>query len=521
MRIVQKKTAEATLRAALARRMRATSGCLYEASVIEALDRIESPGLGTFGVAFVGDRPTLFYDPDTLTAMSEEELDATLKHEVYHLTLYHPARGAMLRQRFRFANADPDEKRLQQRAHALAADYAVNELLKMDVPSIEYPNKHLGYWALPRERNLPGNRTYEEYFRLVLAQLREEAVPNADAPHGTETRVILVAVAVEDRAELAEKSGESAGAGAVPGSSSDSATENELKTALNDMLSNKPKPAPKSASSVESEGAKTETKTKPESEPEADAPPTLLTLSELMNAIELALAFGASAMRGCGKSIPNRYGSVRVIAETPEGVGALLDAMREVVGTGSGGTAATRPSMRSVSRSAAARAQYMRGQESYGPAFARRLPLVPGVFAASTLCAGIILDTSGSMDKRRLGFGIGAVRQVLEELHIAEGAIFECDDREVRVLEISPGIDLPDDIIGRGGTDFDPGLLGVMAWSRRTDTPIDIIVYITDGDARRPTVRVPVPTIWAGVGPCYPVLADVPGNTNVVLSRDC
>lgn len=550
-----KRTAARTLSSALSRRVHASSACVYEACLISSLERVAEPGLGTFAVAFVGARPVLFYDPAVLAEMSERELDVTLMHEVMHLTHHHPARGKMLDTRFGYAAADQRERRLQFRAHMVASDYAINEVLRLHVKEMGYASAPLGYWAFPSERKLPSMLTYEQYFALVLAQLREEqdkrdekGAANADGAskgeagrgaggngsgspggggRGAGTTLVLVGVDMGEPDADAEKRDASGGGDgdAKDGDAKDeaSAPPAALKLARpqnkEDML--------EVADAILILVAKHETEEKERSDKLAQvykdflcAPPPALSMNDMATVVDAMLNAAKQQVQGYGKSLPGVYGKTEVVlSEAPlEGLDGLFEALRQVTATHLGGGYGL--SMRTISRAAAARVRHCVAQASHGAAFALRMPLVPGVGYSASLCIAIVLDTSGSMYQSLLSYGISAVRDVIEELGIQEGVMLECDDRTTNVLRLEPGVELPAHVVGRGGTSFDPGLLGAVQWAADNGVELDAIVYITDGVAPTPVVTVDVPVIWAGVGDAVPVLPGVPGNINVVLGRD-
>lgn len=582
-----------TLENALARLALASSDCVYEATIISSLDRRIVPGLGTMGVEFVGARPTLYYDPDFVSEISDHELKVTLKHEVMHLTLHHQVRGAMIRRRFNFEGSDLREKILQQRAHWLASDWAVNELLLREEPAMGYENKIIGYWALPAEHDLPLLRSYEEYYPMALDLLRKrrERREKEQAEAAKSALVIIVAPAPEDGAGEpqpgGEALGEALGEGAPvliakgpaegggkpsPGSENpDSPTPEEPGAAP--KAGEKPSPEPAEGKDEAKDGAKpdaagdaerpAEEKPKPRARPAnldelLEAAQTIAELvaadekkaaevrelfgedddmlserslhgvldhmpsrDELASVADAIIEAAQQTVRGHGKSVPNVFKKTKVTPrpEPLRGIAGLLAALGDIEPTNP--TSGYLGSMRHVSRPAAARSLYYRNLGGRFAALARRMPLFPGVEnTAPTLTLAIVLDTSGSMTQRMLSYGIAVVRDVMEELGIEEGVLLECDDRTVRAIRLERGVDLPEELVGRGGTNFDPGLAGAMQWARENDVTLDGIVYITDGEASRPQVKVDVPTVWALVG-SHPrkVLDGVPGNTNVILEE--
>jgi predicted metal-dependent peptidase len=538
-----------TLANALARRIHASSACAYEASIISSLDRRMVPGLGTFAVEFVGARPTLYFDPDFMETISDHELDVTLKHEVMHLTLHHPVRGSMLRRRFNFDSADKREKALQQQAHGLAADWAVNELLIIDEPAMAHENKIIGYWALPREHMLPPKLSYEEYFPMALELLREkreqrekEQAEAAAQKIAIQMVVMFLQGAAAEGDMPSEQGGEPGDAGGVvivvPGSPNAGTGEEpaeakgrprprnldellEAAAAIAELVAEEERQAAEASKILGQEDDTSEQTLDAvlSNLPSRDPLPSAGELEAITSSV---LQAADRLVTSWGKSAPNVFHKtkVRLPPEPLRGSEGLIEALRAFMPSNLSAGSAT--SMRSISRPAAARARYYRNLGGAHATLARRTPLFPGVAPlAETLTVAIPLDTSGSMTESMLSYALGVIRDVLEELGITEGVLLECDDRAVRVLRIERGMELPEEVIGRGGTDFDPGLRGAVEWARENGVVLDAIIYVTDGHANRPQVQVDVPTIWARVGKgSKAVLEGVPGNLNVILEED-
>lgn len=507
------KAQQKTLEQALARRVHGSHACAYEAQVILSLDRRPVPGFGTFAVGIVKGRFVLYYDPIYMQSISERELDVTLMHEVMHLTMHHHARGEAVRQRFNFKSADKREKSVQVRAHALAADYAINEILARTETDMRAPGKPIGYWAFPDEYDLPAQRTYEEYFELLLPILRtkrdeREALLRELLNHGGWGGTVLELM-------LYGPPGGERQLGDGPPRNLEELLE--AVDALLDLVE----------ADVQDDSAVLSGPSIPghrgEDDPRhaGDRDPLMLpTEEELAQATEQLLKDADGSLAGQGRSTPGRYQRIH-IAPPPEkltGVDGLLRAMRRAIPSHQGG--GYRTSMRNVNRGMAARAQHARRRGGPLAQFASRMPLVPGYAQQTALCAAIVLDTSVSMSQRSLSYAIGVVRDVMEQLEIAEAALLTVDDRLTSVIKLERGGELPQNLVGGGGTEFDPGLRGAMAWAQEHGFSLDLIVYITDGDASDPEFTVPVPVIWALVGCAYPVLEGVAGHENVFLTKD-
>lgn len=98
----------------------------FYARVAASMKRVEVPGMGTMGVGIRGGRITLFYDPDFVSKISIKFGAFVLEHEVMHVILDHIPRW--LEMLARWAH-DEDQKTKAKVVYNIAMDCAVNDLL--------------------------------------------------------------------------------------------------------------------------------------------------------------------------------------------------------------------------------------------------------------------------------------------------------------------------------------------------------------------------------------------------------
>jgi len=142
----------------------------FDAYVINALERVPVPGMGTFAVGPLGNRYALYYDPNAKEFQSMKELIATLRHEVLHIVLNHAPR---LYQMLQLAETEEARERIHM-VRGIAADAAVNDILREIEPLIADPEKPLGFWVLPENFDLPRKGTYEQYTLPLLQKQRAD-----------------------------------------------------------------------------------------------------------------------------------------------------------------------------------------------------------------------------------------------------------------------------------------------------------------------------------------------------------
>lgn len=140
---------------------------------------------------------------------------------------------------------------------------------------------------------------------------------------------------------------------------------------------------------------------------------------------------------------------------------------------------------------ASVRPTTQRESRRYGSARARwDGPIVPGLRRGRSPAVLIAVDTSGSISNATLTTFFAQVTRIA-----ATGArihVVECDLAVQRDYPWDGKA--PNEVKGRGGTAFDP----VFAWLRGAGRKLHLTgcVYLTDGEAARPTIRPPCPLLW-------------------------
>ena len=149
--------------------------------IINALRRIEVPGMGTFGVSI--DKYgglVLRYDPEVIKKLTFQQVTLVMIHEVYHLALNHIPRF------LRLLDSIPTEAERKKtfRVANIAMDYAVNSLMVRTGECKEEDfktmgtldprtNKHDFAGVFPTDVKLPVGQTFEWYLLELLENLEK------------------------------------------------------------------------------------------------------------------------------------------------------------------------------------------------------------------------------------------------------------------------------------------------------------------------------------------------------------
>jgi hypothetical protein len=121
----------------------------------------------------------------------------------------------------------------------------------------------------------------------------------------------------------------------------------------------------------------------------------------------------------------------------------------------------------------------------------------PGKARDNRFTIAFALDTSGSMGKEELEAALGELLNIIRTEPDSMLHVMYCDaDLHItyRVEEMS---DVDFNIVGRGGTDFNPPFIKVRELLCGDEAP-DVLIYCTDGyaPAPHPDNRVPIPVVW-------------------------
>ena len=142
----------------------------FDAYVINALERVPVPGLGTYMVAPMGHRYVLMYDPQHADKSPMPMLNAIMRHEVLHIILNHTYRALQLAETIE----DPDAKELYWSIKPIAIDMAVDEYVRQSEPKIAAPDRPYGPWILAEDFGLPRDKSFEEYVTLLAPRYRKD-----------------------------------------------------------------------------------------------------------------------------------------------------------------------------------------------------------------------------------------------------------------------------------------------------------------------------------------------------------
>lgn len=151
----------------------------FYARVINALVRVETPGLNTLAVGLdKTGRYVFYYDPDFVRKCTIQELVLSCEHEVYHLLLGHIPRFLELLTGL----TDQAERRKFKSVMNIAVDCATNELMRTE----DGFDKRWGKWfygdeketegrtfLVPENFKLPKGLPYEAYQFMLLRNAKQ------------------------------------------------------------------------------------------------------------------------------------------------------------------------------------------------------------------------------------------------------------------------------------------------------------------------------------------------------------
>lgn len=430
----------------------------FYARVINALVRIEKPGLNTMAVGLDHDsRYVFYYDPEFVKKCPLQELVLSCEHEVYHLILGHIPRYLELLTGL----IDPEERRKFKAVMNIAADCAGNELMRNEKDFDKqwgkyfYGSEETGGRAflVPETFGLSRRLPFEAYQFLLLQNAKKIS---RKIGNGT-----MTAIAVPMP-------------GAGQGQEPQSGQGQNTPQAILDVYFNG---QTRGAHQFWDNG--TADKASDEIQGLADR-----LRQQIKNTIRDAV---------------NEHTKSR--GTLPAGMKELIEALLKP------------PSIPwpEILRNFCVKTRQTKvGRGMSRPN--RRMYGIPDVMPFPgrardrkfTIC--FALDTSGSMstDDCRLG--------LVELCHLAKADqdvtvhVLYCDATITKVYKVESVDDVDFTITGRGGTDFNP-IFAKVQEMQRTDNAVDILIVGTDGYAPAPDVqnRVPIPVVWllvpTGVNP--------------------
>jgi predicted metal-dependent peptidase len=438
-------------------------------AAILSLVPVERRGLGTLAVDA---HWRLYFDPDYLASVNDDCAALIILHEVSHLLLRHHERGRSV---------------TQWELWNIATDCSINERLQAEGNAVP-PD-----WLLPARLELPSNQTAEQYFRALKDRQDEEhraAPPPSDKAGKQDQPTDSGADSVADNQRGASPQdqaaqGEAATKGGSPGAGAGSAPTNagEGETPCDAV-----KPGT-SGSCADGRQRPWESPAPCDDAPDESLPPAMpkheqeLLIRDVAERIAKAAGTGAGSWAGWAKEILSPRIDPRAL---------LVAAVRKAVEQMSGGhddTSYRRPSRRpSVG----------------GVIRPSRVAIVPRIL--------LIVDSSGSMSDRDLGYALGLIGKVLAGFRLRDGVQVMVGDAAVQSYE---KVFDPKRLNVRGGGGTDMSKL-VVAASELNPKP-QLIVVATDGCTDWPRTNVGVPVVACLTR--QSTLSRVPGwITSIVLA---
>lgn len=416
----------------------------FYARVINALVRVESPGLQTLAVGLdQAGRYVFYYDPDFVRKCSLQELVLSCEHEVYHLILGHiPRYLEMLT-----GLVDPEERRKFKAVMNIAMDCATNSLMRNE-PDFK---KRWGRWfygnkedtdertfLVPETFKLPEDQPYEAYQFLLLRNAKKIS---SQLPGGGMMSSIVVPTAGQG------KDGEES-----PHAVLDNYFQGQTRGAHQFWDTGVDQKA-----SDEIQGM-------------------------------------ADKLRQQVKGVLQQ-----AVTEHTKSRGTIPAGMKELV------EALLKPPTvpwPEVLRNFCVKTQQTKiGRGMSRPN--RRMYGIPGVLPFPGRARDrkytiyFVLDSSGSMSKEDCEIGLNELCHLAKADSDITIYVMYCDTRIGKLYKVQTVDDVDWEIVGRGGTDFNAPFQKIQALLR-SDKAGDLLVYATDGYAPDPAPenRVPIPVVW-------------------------
>ena len=468
----------------------------FYARVLSTLDRYNAPGFGTMGVALKKGRYILLYDPQFVARVSYKELCATCEHEVLHIVLEHIPRYLRL---FRLHQGSTNEP-MMEIVRNLAQDLAANELLARNYPGVRnIESKPLGQWVVPHgfQPVLPDDLSMETYQELLLIHLKNKLKAPA-------SEMLKLAK------QMLEKSGQSA------------------QNTLNPGQQGQGDPTPGDGQQGEGGGQPSPEELQQQCD---DLDPVD---QELLKMLLSAMATHAQWGAGDPETAADAEAAAHQAAEHGrEVMKNALTNQKKLRGTIPGymeelirgmltppvvpwtqflhnviqKTRQTKKQrgMTRPSKVLSAMQKYVTlhaDDESAGIQKMKallqmkRMSVFPGTKHINKYTLFVAIDTSGSMGSEELKLAITELQHIQKADSDIRICVLYVDTRICTEYWIGPNDELQYQLTGRGGTDFDPVFEYVQERQNDLEKAPDLLVYITDGWAPAPTVRIAIPTVW-------------------------
>ena len=506
----------------------------FYARVISGVDRVAVRGIGTMGITARRGKYLMMYDPAFAASVCQEELFATVEHEVLHIMLHHIPRYLALAGR-----ASGEDAYLHKIVSNLAMDLADNQLLIASWPRMRNPDKPLGYWVLPEGFNphLPKDMSFEVYQMLLFDTLKKRMTASPKQMYQ------MASAMLKNTMEKAQK---------ALSQLNQQQNENSSAKGSNDDASNgQQQPGQQSAQGSGSDNTDTQPKAQ-ENNPYNELTPEQLKqeaekldpidqeilkmLLSSMNSHALIEAaaqhmedgeahqleqHGREIIKNAAKSYKKSRGTL------PGNIEELIQKMlmpptvpwtqflHNIVQK----TRQTKKSrgMARPSKTLSALRKYaqmlLAKNEEETPLMrslkqVRRVPPFPGSKQSNKYTIVYAVDTSGSMGTDELEKGLSELQHLQKSDSDINICVIYADTAVCKEYWITPTSELDQNLTGRGGTDFEYVFQHVQKMSGNTDKSPDILIYCTDGYAPPPTTKLPIPTVWLITPRGAPVMRD-------------
>jgi predicted metal-dependent peptidase len=471
------------------------------ARTVSALVRVKAPGIGTMAVGISRDgRLCLFYDPEFIRSLTLGKLVLICWHEVLHLALDHIPRFLNL---LVGCSTEEDKARLRVCMN-YAADFADNELIRMEKGFDQSDDAKWLYGCeedprgglIPEKFGCPRKLSFEEYMAMLNQKMKHSS---QQLTEGLSLETYSIPLPQEDGDDPADGQGQGqgqgededdqgGGGGGGGGQGEEEAQEGQGGAGQGQGQGQQP-----------GQGAPGPGKGTPEyildqhfkgmtggSHRFWEGETNHRTAEELQG---LADRMHQEAKQLLTKSVREHMKSRGTI---PAGLKEVIEAF----------LAPPRIPWPKVLRSLCTRTQQSKPQRGLARPNRRLhgmggiLPF-PGRTQDHKFTIAFALDTSGSMSEDDLRLGLTEVMNIVRTESDVTLCVMYCDADLHLTYDVTNIDDIDFNVVGRGGTDFNPPFLKVRELMR-TDMAPDILIYATDGYAPEPEPenRVPIPVVW-------------------------
>jgi predicted metal-dependent peptidase len=453
--------------------------------LVMALERVKRKGLGTMAVGIRDGRAAFYYDPDFVQQLDIKTAAFALEHELLHLVLDHIPRYLEL---LSIQPTDIDKAKAGA-VYNIAMDCAINGLQAMrqhegfepmerllhariKEAHPEEPEDPKNGMCLPEKFDLPLDGSFETYQYLLMRKV--EIMEICLRIRGGNTHELW---GQSDSDSEGEGDGQEGGDGKAPGSGKGKGTGNQGG------------PSGKSGRGGGKDGKKGDNRAVFEG---VGAPG--MTSEELMSQAHRVREQIKHTLR---ETIRNMGGLSRgtLPSEIEEFLeGYLRDPIipwYEVF--------STRARMSRASKYQRSCTQPNRTLMALSEEDARIIPM-PGRVRDRSWRVFMMVDTSGSMSSESLEIAKSELQHMLNVDDAMEIRYMEGDAAVHTDIVLRKGDEIPREVVGRGGTDFDSYFMYMKKFLADDEKTPDLVVVYTDGyaPAVHETNRLPpeIPVIW-------------------------